>query len=231
MKSNCYELVESIIDKYTIDSKKPIIDNIKIDIKCEGQPYKVIRLNDEQYRKLSQTSIPIDDDYFHLLSLSNTNEIFSNCAKLYVSLKLLFGESGFLYDDYKGSFAFPFLILFEKKKKEYAYLLRIYNNLDRGEYIIRKIIHVEDTNYTRDVYHKPFDEFPREKIRYFMNFICGYLEGFLEVGKDQYNESFYHNIDSSLFIFGYKDDDFFEYEFETEEEYDKALEELRSNCN
>jgi len=62
-----------------------------------------------------------------------------------------------------------------------------------------------------------------------MNFICGYLKGFLEVVKDQYKESFYHNIDPSFFIFGYKDDDFFEYEFETEEEYDKALEELRSN--
>jgi len=226
MRSTCYKLVESIIDKYTIDSTKPVIKNIMINIKCEGQPYKVIRLNDHQYHKLASTSIPIEDDYLHIICLNRGEGIFSNCAKLYVALKLLFGESGSLYDDYKGSFAFPFLILFKKKKKEYVYLLKFYNNRNSCEYLIRKIIHIEDTNYTRDVYHKPFDEFPREKIRYFMNFICGYLKGFLEVVKEEYNESFYHKVDSSLFIFGYKDNDFFEYEFETEEEYDKALEQF-----
>lgn len=41
-----------------------------------------------------------------------------NLAKIYLLLTLISGESSKFYDDWKGSFCFPFLIKIKKKERE-----------------------------------------------------------------------------------------------------------------
>ncbi|WP_207687077.1 hypothetical protein [Desulfonema limicola] len=160
---------------YSENKEYKSIENISIDVKTKKNIYKLIRLNDQQYYQLHKSSIAIFEDYGHMMSLYADKDIlYSSFSKMFTALKLLFGESGKYYDDWKGSFSFPFLIL-NKDKEEIAYLMNIYNIRSSIEFGMRKLIKSADDTLERDIIHKPFEDFPREEINYFINFFVGYL--------------------------------------------------------
>ena len=118
-------IINYMLKKYNnIDVK-----NRSLDIKVEDKLYKLIRLNDAQFYLLYKNGIAISDDYAHLMMLSRDDSIiYSSFAKMYITLKSLFGESGRHYYDWKGSFSFPFLICFKKGEELIGYLMNVYNS-------------------------------------------------------------------------------------------------------
>ncbi|NES80164.1 MAG: hypothetical protein F6K10_00935 [Moorea sp. SIO2B7] len=101
------------MDIFEICQQKP---TMKLTLK--GYQCGLYRLNDEQYYRLSQNSLPIADDMFVLL---NTERYFQESnedlilPKIYLLLTLISGETSNFYDDWKGSFCFLFLIKINKK--------------------------------------------------------------------------------------------------------------------
>ena len=219
-------LVYSMIKKYSKKSYTSV-KNISINIKTKRRIYKLIRLSDEQYYLLRKNSISIFEDYAHLMYLSTVDDIiYSSFSKMYITLKELFGESGKYYDDWKGSFSFPFLIYFQKGEEEFGYLMNLYNIRSSIEFNIAKLIHADEEQFKRDVLHSPFAEFPREEINYFINYFVGFLTGYFESIKDRYDEFFFKTAESNLILFGYKDGCYFDDQYENEEEFREAIQEL-----
>jgi hypothetical protein len=222
-------LVYYMIEKYSEKKDYTPVKNVSIDIKTKERTYKLIRLNDEQFYLLYKNSISISEDYKHLMSLSIDEDIiYSSFSKMYMALKGLFGESGNHYDDWKGSFSFPFLICFQKDE-EFGYLMNLYNIRSSIEFKIAKLIHVDDERFERDILHNPFEEFPREEINYFINYFVGFLTGYFQSVSDQYDEVFLKTVRSNLILFGYKDGCFFDSQYENEEEFHKAIQDLMRN--
>ncbi len=215
-----------MIKKY---SKKgyTLVKNISINIKTEERIYKLIRLNDEQYYLLRKNSISIFEDYANLMYLSTVNDtIYSSFSKMYVALKELFGESGKYYDDWKGSFSFPFLIYFQQGEEEYGYSMNVHNIRSSIEFNIAKLIHADDKQFKREILYKSLEEFPREEINYFINYFVGFLTGYFESIGDRYDEFFFKTAESNLILFGYKDGRYFDDQYDNEEEFREAIQEL-----
>jgi len=198
-----------------------------------GIPYQLTRLSDVEYRKLRQNSLAIAEDYSLLYSFYKGWE--HSCRELglapvYVTLKELCGESGQLFDEWKGSFSFPFLFEQTKEQRSLSYLVNIYNYRSTIEFSIRKIIDPDDDRYDRAVIHQPFeDEFSREEINNLIKWLNLYIRAFFKRKiKDTYDVPFFKKVDSNLIVFGYKDGEFFEDHYDSPEEYKAALEMLES---
>ncbi|MEI7933780.1 MAG: hypothetical protein WCH30_01840 [Chlorobiaceae bacterium] len=222
-------LISSVINKYSKKEDYSPVKNISIDIETEVMTYKLIRLNDEQFYLLRKNSVTLFENYGHLMSLSRDKDnIYSSFPKMYITLKDIFGESGKYYDDYKGSFSFPFLISFQKGEEEYGYVMNIYNVRSAIEFNMAKLIHADDKTIERGILYRPFDEFPESEITYFINFIIGYLTGYYRMLMKEYDEFFFHSVQSNLILYGYKDGNFFENQYDSQKKFDKAIQELRA---
>ncbi len=225
--ANGAELVNKTISRYEKAKKPNPVVNSMIGVETEESGYKLIRLDDEQYHSLRVNSLSIHDDYYHIVILTDDKEncIFENYPKMYVALKGLFGESGNYYDHWKGSFTFPFLIL-KEGDEEFGYLVNICNCKSAMEYSVRKLIHADDEDFDRDLMYQPFDDFPTEEKRRFIDYFVGYLTGYFGSLREGYNDFFFQIVRSNFILFGYKDGVFFEEEYEDEEEFNIALQEL-----
>jgi len=215
------EFIEGIIEKYSEKKLEPPIQNVSIDVETDDNQYTIIRLNDEQFHKLSQSRLSISDDYWHLMHLADQeNLIYYSFPKMYVAMKLLFGESGEHYDDWKGSFSFPFLISFQKNGLEYEYLMNVYNFRKSIEFRVMKLIPASEKSFDRTVEHKPFDEFPKTEINNVISYFVGYLTGAFEILSLRYDTPFFKVVESENIIFGYKEGCFFEEYYDEDEFYD-----------
>lgn len=218
--------VGSIIKKYT--DRDPIENqSITIKAKKKNMQYKLIRLTDDQFHQLRKNSLTIAEDYFHLMRLSRDKRIiYQNLSKMYSALTWCFGESGDYYDPWKCSFSFPFLLSFSKEGVDFDYLMEIIDIRASIDFKVAKIIYADDKTYRRELVHEPFTELPREEINYCINFITGYLTGLFKVLHKQYAKPFLKHVRSELVIYGYKDGDFFEHQYDSEEEVEQAVQEL-----
>ena len=224
------ELVNYIINKNNNDNKSenytPVYNNTSINIKTEKKIYKLIRLKDEQFFRLGKNGVPIFEDYGHLLSLSgDKTTIYSSLSRMYTTLKILFGESSEYYDDYKGSFFFPFLIYFCIGKEEFGYLMDLHDTKGSVEFNMAKLIHANDKRFERNILRDPFEEFPRKEINDFIDYFVGFLTGFFETVAEQYDKFFFKTIESNLVLFGFKGS-FFDFRCKNEEIFRKAIQKL-----
>lgn len=198
-------------------------------IKVMDKVYKLIRLDNSAYYKHRKNAIHIADDYEHLMNLAHDEElIYSHMAKMYVALKTRFGASGTSYDDWKGSFGFAFLLSFTHDGKQMAYLLNIFNMRSGIEFRLLKLPGADEQNIDTHKLHQPFPDFPRESIRSVINYIVGYLSGYFESIEKWYNEPFFQKVDSNFILFGFDDGQFFDDQYETQEDYEAAVEELKA---
>lgn len=200
--------------------------------------YRLLQVNDSEYRRLGKHSIVIEEDYgFYMaferfLAQYNTEKL--NHAQLYVALKQLCGESGELFDHWKSSYAFLFLLGVIKKQQTFTYLLNIHNLNEEFYFSLRKIIDPQDNRYDNKGIYKPFkNEWSREEINEFIGRFYYYLVGFFESIKGTYNEFFFKKVDCCGLLFGYKDGQFFENSYDSEEEFEKVryqLEKRQTVC-
>ena len=221
------ELVNYMIKKYDGNKDNIPVKNISINIETDENQYKLIRLNDEQYYQLYQYSIALFDDYAHIMDLFwAENCIFSSFSKMYTVLKMIFGESGEYYDHWKGTFSFPFLICFNKNGEEFGYLMNLYNIKSSIEFRIAKLINA-DGDFDKDILHNPFEEFPREEIRRFTDYLIGFLTGYFKSAARRYDVPFVQKVESNLILFGYQDGKFFDYQFDDEDELNEEIQKLQ----
>src|SRR5689334_16330657 len=79
----------------------------------EGLACRLTRLDDAGFANLLRRSLAIEEDYgFEVrffLALAERRDAL-NFAQAYLALRETAGESGRLFDDWKGSFSFPFAL-------------------------------------------------------------------------------------------------------------------------
>jgi hypothetical protein len=190
--------------------------------------YRLVRINDQLYYEVCENSVAIMEDHGHYLDIwlaERRSADGLNLAETYVALKLLLGESGNSFDDWKCSFSFPCLLQIKKPHGEFAYAVHIYDMKGGLELYFRKLLEPDDKRFDRMVMQQPFaDEFSREEINQFITFFYGYLSGFFSEVKKNYDEWFYKTIQAQGIIYGYQQGRFFAHSYDSEEEYDEALE-------
>ena len=112
---------------------------------------------------------------------------------------------------------------------ESRYLLRLVNyrsGVDPLLYRVQK----PGESYERNRYHRSFrDELSKRDISYVLNYIDGFLQGFLET-MPRWTTPFVKEVRSNFILFGYdpKAGAFFEESYEEEEAYEAALERWRT---
>lgn len=191
---------------------------------------KLIRLTGDDYRRLRRSSIPIKEDasfYFALMYRLRRQDGKLSLAQIYTALTSLFGESSELYDDYRGSFAFPLFLHLHKEGQSYPYLLRINDHKGSIEFNLYRVFDPNDRRHDRSVYHEPFeDEFGREEINYFISYLYGFLKGYFRVVGEREARFFFRTVPAIWAIYGWKNGQFFEEQYDSEEAYHAAIHEL-----
>ncbi|BAZ14640.1 hypothetical protein NIES4071_64840 [Calothrix sp. NIES-4071] len=208
---------------------RQIKERSKIDLECKGIKYDLFRLDDSEYDLLRDNSLPIEDPdfwFYHLLFRSeNDKRNKLNLAEVFVTLESIFGKSGNAFDHHKGSFSFPVLLVIKKHEQSFFYLMNISDHRGSVSFRLYKIIQdgleAKDYNNTQ----KPFeDEFSRHEINYFFSYFYGSLISHFHIFKDiNPAQPFLKRIDSSLVLYGYKDNEYFELDCETSEEYEAEI--------
>lgn len=188
-----------------------------------------------EYVDYLEETIAIFEDYSHLMDLETYLEREApgfDLPHLYAALKTLFGESATLYDDYKCSFGFPFLLEITRKEKISKYLLNFMDLKGGLNFRFTKILTTPEErekypDKVRDILYKPLaDDFPKEEMRYVMNFFLSYLVGFMEAYGKIYNEPFIRSQDYRWIIYGFKDGRFFVDRYEDYDEFRAAQSDL-----
>lgn len=197
-----------------------------INIEFNGKHYRLFRLDDSQYYELWKNSLAIADDYGFYLNLYfylRDKSSSLNLAQVYVALEKLCGSSGKFFDDWKGSFSFPFFLEVSKAGQKFDYLLDIYDHRGSLYFGIRKQLKPDDS-YDARIIHQPFpEEFSRQDINEFISYFYGYLQGYFATIKGSYEQFFCKRVDSNCILFGFKDGIFFEEHYEDYEDYEQAV--------
>ena len=206
-------------------------DHINLDIESKHNHYQLTRLSDDEYYLLGENRLAIHIDYDHLINLSFDNHlIYKSFSKMYAALTRRFGSSGKFYDDWKGSFSFVFLIRFQKDGQEFGYLFNIFNMRSSIEFAFYKLISADDKRFGKMSLYKPFEEFTQDEINYIVNFICGYCTGYFNA-TEKYNKGYFLLITASnLLLSGHDGQVYFDYAYETPEEFQAALAILKPKC-
>ena len=232
-KNDDIQLIDAAINKYCVqvdDLPSRISKNISIDIKEKEMVYKLVRLSDKQFNLLQYNSIAIFNDYKILMMMSRDQElIFSNRAKMYASLRWLFGECGKCYDDWKGSFSYPFLIYIKNGEEEFEYLMNIFNTRSAIEFKLLKLVPSGDEKLNSMILYKPFDDFPREEINNLNQYFTAFFSGFFKSVSKKTCEPFFGTVDSNQIVFGCKDGKYFDDHYEDRNQFHEAIKELEKH--
>ena len=187
----------------------------------------------KEYYDLYYDSLPIFENYdcyYHLNRLLKYESPDFDHSMLYAALKTLFGESTTMYDDFKCSFGYPFLLKITKKHKKLKYIVNFTDIKGEISFLFRKILITPEElkKYKdRDKLYRPFgDDFSKEEMVYFMKWFVFYLAGFMESFGKHYKEKFARSLNYVFAIYGFKDGRFFMDEYETEDEFYKAKDKL-----
>ncbi len=206
-----------------------------INIDLNEVHYKLIRLSDGQYHDFWRNSISIADDYrfyldFFYRYLERRGECL-NLAQIYCTLTELCGESNKFIDNYKGSFSFPFLLEVKKSGKQFNYLLTIFDFRGSIEFGFRKLLQPQDT-YDKRFLYQPFTEgFSREEINNLIVYMYSYVKGVFEDISKDYQKPFFKKVISNTILYGYKDGNFFEEQYNSSDDFENAVKLLENQTS
>lgn len=204
-----------------------------ITLKGTPNPYEIWRLNEEEYQKLYNNSLPIKHDSMFVLDLLLSEQHKPDrltLPKALITLEHLFGKTSNWFDNYKGSFSFLFLLVVKKNQGNFPYLFNISDYRGSLSFSLHRVLENGDMGYDNMCYREPFElEFSREEINYFISYFYGYLVGYSEWISQLPIQPFLKNIDSNHIIYGYQDGEFFEEQIESEEAYREAIATFEQN--
>jgi len=190
-------------------------------------------LTAQQYYDLFASSVPLADDHAFFMELGRAlrQEEFT-FAHWYSSLKLMYGESTTLYDDYKCSFGFPFRMQVTREGRSYPYTMDLVDVKGGITYSFRRLLAAGEQwqGPQRHVPRTPIDtEISKADLRnamvQFSFGVVGFLEGYLEVVKT-FDSPFFRSIPAEFGVYGFADGAFFERWLDTQEDYDRVVQEL-----
>ncbi|KFA90003.1 hypothetical protein [Archangium violaceum] len=190
-----------------------------------GGVVELRRCEDDFYRKARALSIPIEIRSSRLITLTDRLGL----PQIYAALTVLTGPSGDLHDCWKGSFSFSFKLTVRRDSNEFRYLLRLVNFRSLVEPTLYRLQKPSES-HSRTSYHAPFDnELSTNDIIDVVEFIAGFLEGFLET-MPMWTTPFVKEVQSNFILFGYdpKAGAFFEESYDDEKSYRAALEHWRT---
>jgi hypothetical protein len=133
-----------------------------------------------------------------------------NLAEFYVALTVLTGSSGRLFNDYKGSFCFVFLLEVIRDEETFPYILRVRDHRGSVSFVFHKILLSNEHAYDMYIVHKPLTDFPQEDMERFSAFFYDYLKGCFTAIKKTWTEPFELLVESQNIVYGYRNGCFFE---------------------
>lgn len=193
---------------------------LEIDDDELGLHVRLRRIDDPRYQALVRDSLCIEPDYafwFYFTRRSSSEEYsLDNLARFYAAFRQTFGESGGWYDDWKGAFNFAFEVQVVKGGETIPYALNVLNFRSGVEFRYCKVIDPEDQSLDRTIIHRPFaEEFSRAQMNVASSYLCGFAEGYWQTTLPQTGErEFLKWVDSNLILFGYRDAEDFQENFE-----------------
>jgi hypothetical protein len=201
-------------------------------------PIELWRLSDTENDEFEARSIRINIDSMIIMRLDLSdrgNPGRLTLAKLFVTLKTLFGPTARLLDERKQTFTFPCLLHIHKDGRDLPYRLQIQDYRGDPDFRLSRIInHERFFNLDQRYSHPPIDdELNTEDIEYL---ICLIWNNLTIIGSDicakkvanQTLQPFVHHVDSSHVIYGFADGDFFEHEIDDYDEYHSTVNALRT---
>ena len=198
-----------------------------LDLQRGEQQFCLWRLTDEEYKQLRSNSLPIKEDGLFLIQLM----LFERhrldrltLPKAFVTLEHLFGSTSDLFDDWKGSFSFPLLLVVQKPAGQFFYLLQTYDLRGSLQFSLYRVLENGTAEYDINRIQEPFElEFSREEINEFISYFYGYLIGAAEIACMLLRQPFMNRIDSNHILYGYRNEVFFEEQIDSEEDYKAAI--------
>ncbi len=189
---------------------------------------KLYPISETLYGDIISLTIPIHENYTHYLRLIKYLEIYApdfDYPRHYAALKTLFGDSTLLYDYYKCSFEYIFLLKINKKQTKSLYLLNYTDIKGSFCFLFHKILISQEELIRYPEKHRcnlfePLEhEFSKSDMEFFMNYFLFYLVGYFETIEHLYKDEFirYHNY--CQMIYGYKDNHFFCNQYNSYNEY------------
>ncbi len=177
-------------------------------------PYDIIRLDDDQLLKFMNYALPIEPDY-DLKMMANARRDLISCrlSKTYAALKMYFGESSSHHHSWKGSFAYPFLIL-RNDQPDFRYVLIISHYRSGLTFAYYRISGELPAGEAQTQYIAPSQDFPRDEMSKILYYLLNWLTGYFSEREQSFRENFCKKSDSDLILFGYKDGQFFDRQYE-----------------
>lgn len=191
---------------------------------------KMISLSAPTFANVYRNSIPILEDHMDSLFINTTIDDNLNIKvgypHLYAALKYLFGKSTTLYDEYKCSFGYKFLLIINNDSEKMLYLFEFVDIKGGLCYRFSKplLSRDEEKMYSeKSVLREPLDDiFSRKEMASLKkSFLLYLITTFISI-KDSYDEEFIRSNPSRRLIYGYKDGSFFTDTYDSQEKfYDK----------
>ena len=124
------------------------------------------RIPDETYEQIFNISYPLFSRLMFRREYADSAGRMLTLAHYYAGLRLIFGKPGTLYDDWKGSFSFPFKVNVCRNGKLFPYALNIVHDRSMPEFRFRRIVQPkEKSNIDLRVYRDPIEhEFSQDDI-------------------------------------------------------------------
>jgi hypothetical protein len=187
------------------------------------------RLSDRAYRIAVEHSEAIQEDGMFMMMLERDaaakGERLSLGEIRYV-LDYLYGSTSPFFDDWKGSFAYPFRLEVVRGEEAFGYVLTIKDWRGNIEFLFRRELPVHER--PDGVYHPPREEeFSRDDMQSFTAYLYGYLTGRLETLQElgKHPEPFLCQITSNNILYGYVNGRFVQHRFDDEEKFERVRQE------
>jgi hypothetical protein len=205
----------------------------QVNLESKGIKYQLWRLDDTEYQKLRDNSLPIEDDYKFYIDLDlseRDNKDRLNLAEIFITLEWVFGESSISFAEGKGSFSFPVLLILEKPTGTFYYLMDIADHRGTVYYRMYRLLENDIEGYENYRTREPFElEFCRQEINYFLSYLHGYISGCFEVVKLVTPvEPFFRKISSNLILYGRRDGEYFQEQHEIPEIFHASIKSLET---
>jgi len=192
--------------------------------KCEMQC-----ISPAEYLRLFQRSVPIVENYEYYMLLHHTlkkEACDSFHARLYASLRSLFGETTNDFDDYKCSFGYTFFLKLNGESRKSEYTLYFTDIKGGMNFLFRKVYATQEEcgdKCKRDVLREPLeDDFSKDEMEHLMTWFVFYLLGFMDSFEAYYDEPFARSLDACFAIYGYRDGSFFVDSYDDNEIFSSA---------
>lgn len=218
------DLLHSVYKEYEPTAPRPFRRSVSIEFRTPGNAYKLTRYPDEYLHHFQDKMVPVSMDPTYYLNVRGADIFISgNLAKTYTALRMIFGESSIPYHRWKGSFAYPFLLSFQKDGERFLYSFFVFNYngyLDSG---LGKLFPRDFPERTSS-YRDPFDELPASEINSIQDYFVGYISGYFAAFSPWYRRSFIRKQMDSRNLFGCCEGEFFEYEAQSTAAFSKISE-------